>query len=194
MNNDSGKPIQLLRNIPTIDWETAGQYVKFDSKTTWQASEYQLIETCKTFVHTRQSDVQILDIIVRLHALPNSIAFQGNIGLGYYAAEMEHRKTADSKDRIGESEVNGQESEWGTLCGIVGNTAVGIAILPHPANGKTLFIAEDVSIGYLLAQTQPFTLGPNKMLTLKYRVLIYVGDLFTIDLSESYQKYTSSDV
>ena len=106
---------------------------------------------------------------------------------------MEHRKAADSSGRIGESEVNGQEAEWVTLCGIVSNTAVGVAILSHPDNGQTLFRAEDAYLGYLLAQTQPFSLNANATRTLKYRVLIYIGDLFTVDISNYYQNYFPSN-
>ena len=190
-NDESGKPGQLHQSSSALEWEKSETFVKFVSKTTWQESNHELKKTCKTIVSPRQNSVQILDMIVCLHAQSNPIVFEDNIGLGYYAVEMEHRKTTDSNGRIGESEMNGQESEWGTLCGIVGNTAVGLAILPHQANGKTMFYAEDAYLGYLFAQTQPFTLDTNKTLTLKYRVIIYVGDLFTIDLSEYYHKYTS---
>ncbi len=194
VKDDKRQSIVRHRSASTLDWETSEKFVKFISQTTWQVSNHVLIETCKTVVHPRQSDVQILDFIVDLHAPTHPISIEEDIGLGYYAVEMEHRKAADSDGRIGESEVNGQESEWVTLYGITGNTVVGLAIFPHPENGKTTLLVEDAYLGYLFAQTQPFTLDVNAMRTLKYRVIIYVGDLFTIEISEYYHKYTRSDV
>ena len=124
-----------------------------------------------------------------LQTYTRPITFVDDLGLGYYAAEMEHRKTANSDGRLGETEVNQQPSQWATLCGIISNTTVGLAILPHPTNGQTFFLAEDIYQGYLLARTPHFTLNANTKQTLKYRVVIYVGDLFTIDLSEYYDNY-----
>ena len=137
----------------------------------------------------------MLDLTVILHASANLIAFKGEIGLGYHAVEMEHRKAANASGKIGESEVNGQESEWATLCGIAGDTAIGVAILPHPTNGQTVFLAEDAYQGFLFAQTALFSLNANEKQELNYRILIYLGDLFTFDVWDYYQNYlTSNDV
>ena len=142
-------------------------------------------------MHPRQTEVQVLDIEILLHAPSSPLEFRDNIGLGYLAVEMEHRKAADADGRIGESEVNGKASAWGTLCGLTAaeQEAVGVAILPHPSNDETVFFAEDASFGFLFAQTTPFTVNAGETHTLKYRVLAYTGDLFTFDVWGYHQDY-----
>ena len=172
----------------------AADSARFSFVTTWKNSAKPLlIETCKTEVHPRQTEVQILDIELSLHAPSHPLEFAENIGLSCLAAEMEYRKAANADGRIGESEVNGNISAWGTLCGLTTaeQEVVGVAIFPHPSNGDTTFFAADASFGYLFAQVAPFTVRTDTTHTLKYRVLAYVGDLFTVDLSEYYQDYTN---
>lgn len=173
----------------------AADSARFSIVTTWKKSaEPFLIETCETEVHTRQTEVQMLDIAISLHAPSHSLEFAENIGLRCLAAEMEYRKASNADGRIGESEVNGNQSAWGTLCGLTAaeQEVVGVAIFPHPSNGDTVFLAEDASFGYLFAQAAPFTVETDTTHTLKYRVLAYVGDLFTVDLWEYYQDYTNT--
>lgn len=194
VSNENGKPIELCRSTPTIDRENskaaAGESAKFVSKSTWEAANSVLTEICEVIVYPLQNDVRILDLIVILHATSIPIKLEGKIGLSYQAVEMEHRKAANANGKIGESEVNEQESEWATLCGINGDTAIGVAILPHPANGQTLFLAEDAYQGSLFAQMASFTLNANENRELNYRVLIYLGDLFTFNVWDYYQNYS----
>ncbi|RKU24424.1 hypothetical protein C6503_00865 [Candidatus Poribacteria bacterium] len=177
-----------------ITRDTEADSARFSIVTTWRNSaEPLLIETWTTEIHPRQTEVQVLDIAISLQAPSSSLKFAENIGLSCLTAEMEYRKSANADGRIGESEVNGDISAWGTLCGLTTaeQEAVGIAIFPHPSNGDTTFLAEDASFGYLFAQATPFTADANTTHTLKYRVLAYTGDLFTVDLWEYYQDYTS---
>ena len=178
-----------------ITRDTAANSARFSILTTWKNSaEPLLIETYTTEIHPRQTEVQMLDIAISLHAPSHSLEFAENVGLSCLTAEMEYRKTANADGRIGESEVNGNISAWGTLCGLTTaeQEAVGVAIFPHPSNGDTTFLAEDASFGYLFAQTAPFTIDTDTTHALKYRVLAYSGDLFTVDLWEYYQDYTST--
>ncbi|MDE0086537.1 MAG: PmoA family protein [Candidatus Poribacteria bacterium] len=197
VNDDYAKPIKLQRSNPAFDRETfrssaTEESVKFVSKTTWEAANPVLTEICKVTAYPLQNNVRILDLTVILHAASNPITFEGEIGLGYHAVEMEHRKAANASGKIGESEVNGQESEWATLCGINSDAAIGVAILPHPKNGQTVFLAEDAYQGFLFPQTAPFSLNANEKRELNYRVLIYLGDLFTIDVLDYYEDYIDS--
>ena len=174
--------------------DTEADSARFSLVTTWKKSaEPLLIETCKIEVHPRQTEGQVLDIELSLHAPIHPLEFAENIGLSCLAAEMEYRKAANADGRIGESEVNGNISAWGTLCGLTAaeQEAVGVAIFPHPSNGDTTFLAADASFGYLFAQAAPFTVRTDTTHTLKYRVLAYVGDLFTVDLWKYYQDYKS---
>lgn len=165
----------------------------FTIVTTWQAQKPTLIETLTTKVHPRQTEVQVIDIEIALHAPTTSLAFAGNIGVGYDAVEMEYRKAMNANGRIGESEVDGHVSVWGTLCGITATeqAGVGVAIFPHPTNGETTFFADDASFGFLFAQAAPFTVEAGATHTLKYSVLAYIGDLFTIDVWQYHQDYVS---
>jgi hypothetical protein len=164
---------------------------EFTITTTWRAQEPLLIETLTTQVHPRQTETQVLDIEISLHAPTTSLEFAGNTGVGYYAIEMEYRKAFDADGRIGESEVNGKTSAWGTFSGITTaeQNAVGVAIFPHQSNGETTFFAKDALFGFLFAQTAPFTVDAGETRTLKYRVLVYVGDLFTVDVWQYHQNY-----
>ena len=164
---------------------------EFTVTTTWRAEEPLLIETLKTQVHRHHDEVLVLDIEVSLHAPTTLLEFAGNIGVGYYATEMEYRKAYNANGRMGESEVNGKTSAWGTLSGITTaeQNAIGVAIFPHSSNGETTFFAEDASFGFLFAEAAPFTVDTGETHSLKYRVLVYVGDLFTVDVWQYYEDY-----
>ena len=162
------KVIELDKNI--IRKPESSDVFRIVSETTYQVSNAVLIKTLQIDVLTIRNDVRILDMKVVLQALSKPIELVGDIGLSYYAIEMEHRKTANADAKIGEAEVNRTQSKWGTLCGIVDNTAIGLAICPHPANGLTQFIAEDVYHGYLLAKTPSLIINPDENRILSYRV------------------------
>ncbi len=189
-------------NGEQLDWEslTASREVStgehseaFTVVTRWADSESEpvLIETCTIDAHPRQTDVQMVDLAVTLSAVTTSLEFSGDVGLGYSPVDMEYRKAADANSRLGASEVNGNKSVWGTLSGVTTgeHNTVGIAILPHPTNGETVFLAEDVSAGFLFAQSVPFKVSVGLERTLKYRVIAYVGDLFTVDIWEYHHDY-----
>lgn len=173
--------------MPSIG-ETSGEFMIV---TTWHAQEPLLRETLTAQVQPHQTEAQVLDVEIALHAPTTSLEFAGNTGFGYYAVEMEYRRAMNADGRIGESEVNGQVSVWGTLCGITATEqkGVGVAIFPHPGNGETTFFAEDASFGFLFAQAAPFTVDAGETHTLKYRVLAYIGDLFTVDVWQFHQNY-----
>ena len=168
--------------------EKAGEYTLF---TTWDPSQPLLVKACTLLVHPRQPKVQMVDIAIALYAPKTSLEFAGNIGLGCHTVEMEYRKATDANGRIGELAVNGKRSVWGTLSGITTaeQNTVGVAIFPHPTNGETTFLAEDASFGFLFAEAVPFKVNVGVTRTLKYRVLAYVGDLFTVDMWQHYQDY-----
>lgn len=173
------------------DSDLSGECVELIDNTIWKGSNIEIVERFRTTVHSSINNVRVIDITIEIHSDTPPLTFKENIGLGYAAAEMEHRKSANADGKIGELEVNQQTSKWATLCGISSNTAVGLAIFPNPINGETSFLAEDAYQGYLLAQTPQFILEVGTTQTLNYRVVIYVGDLFTIDLSEYYDNYIS---
>ncbi len=152
--------------------------------TRYGATEPLLIETFTTKVYPRQTDVQVLDIEVSLHAPTTSLEVAGNTGLACRTVEMEYRKASDADGRLGESEVNGNTSVWGTIAGITTaeQNAVGVAIFPYPTNGETTFFADDTSYGFLFTQVAPFTVAAGATHILRYRVLAYIGDLFTFDV------------
>lgn len=178
------------QRIPSVG-ETSGE---FTIVTTWRAQEPLLIETLTAQVQPRQTEAQVLDIEVSLHTPTTSLEFAGNTGIGYYAVEMEYRRAMNADGRIGESEVNGGVSVWGTLCGITAaeQEGIGVAIFPHPENGETTFFAEDASFGFLFAQATPFSVEAGETHVLKYRVLAYIGDLFTVDVWQFHEDYIGS--
>ena len=184
---------QFNRQVLSRKRVAASDWFSIDS--TWEdASGPFLIETYRVEVHPRQDEVQIVDIRISLRAPNRSLELTGDVGLGYHAVEMEHRKAVDADTRMGELEISGKVSAWGTLSGLTAaqQTPVGVAIFPHPANGETTFFAEDAAFGYLFAQAAPFVVSTAMARTLKYRILAYTGDLFTVDVDRYYQDYTNT--
>lgn len=197
--DECGKQIHLQRNAPTLKWElydldSNNKCFRLVNNTTYVESDIELEESYHIIVHPNKNNVRLLDITIGLQTNIHPIKLKEIYGLGFYTTEMEHRKTANSDGRLGEIEVNQKSSEWATLCGITENTAVGLAIIPHPTNGETIFHAEDAYQGYLLAQTIHSSIEAHSTLTLNYRVAIYVGDLFTIDISDYYEKYAQQEI
>ena len=167
----------------------SNEILKIISHTTWIDSDVVLMEAIEINVKPVKNDLRILDLNVVLQAKAKEIFFDDDIGLSYSAVEMEYRKTANANGQIGEVEVNHNESQWATLCGIVANTAVGVAICPHPENGLTQFLVEDAYQGLLFAKTTTFKLSAGEERSLRYRVLVYLGDLFTFDIDEYYSEF-----
>lgn len=191
VKDKNGNTSPIKQKVTEIDKEIlrkseSSNVFRIVSETTYQVSNAVLINTLQIDVPLIRNDVRILDMKVVLKALSKPIELVGDIGLSYYAVEMEHRKSANADTKIGEAEVNRTVSKWGTLCGIVDNTAIGLVICPHPENGPTQFIAEDVYQGFLLAKTPTLIINPHENRVLSYRVLIYLGDLFTFDVGEYY--------
>lgn len=187
--NENGNTSTIKQKGTTLDRESIRESIsskafRIVGETTYQVSDAVLINAFQIDIQPIRNDVRILDMKVVLQALSKPIELVGDIGLSYYAVEMEHRKTANADAKIGEAEVNRTESKWGTLCGIVDNTAIGLAICPHLANGPTQFIAEDLYQGFLFAKTPSLIIDPQENRELIYRVLIYLGDLFTFDVGE----------
>ena len=92
---------------------------------------------------------------------------------------MEYRKAANADGRIGESEVNGNASVWGTIAGITTaeQNAVGVAIFPHRMNRETTFFADDTSYGFLFAQATPFTVDAGATRSLRYRTSLLTSGI-----------------
>lgn len=191
VKNDNGNASPIKQKVTNIDKKiirkpNSSDAFRIVSETTYQVSDAGLKNSYQVDIQPIRDNVRILDMKVELQSLSKPIELVGDTGLSYFAVEMEHRKIANADGKIGEAEVNRTESKWGTLCGIVDNTAIGLVICPHPANGPTQFIAEDIYQGFLLAKTPSLTINPQENRVLRYRVLIYLGDLFTFDVGEHY--------
>ena len=192
--NVNRNPVELNKISSLIDKTTSNisclkDAEAFVNSITWESSEVIILQTSKITVYPFQDDVRIIDLSVEMSTNSDILLFENGLGLSYNAVEMEHRKVADSEGRIGESEVNGKEAEWGTLCGITNDTPVGMAILPDSSNGKTIFHSVDTHRGYLSAQYSPLTLKPDEKQSFNFRILVYLGDLFTFDVQKHYSKY-----
>ncbi len=189
VKNNNGNASPIKQKVTEIDKKIirkskASDVFRIVSETTYQLADAELKISYQVDIRPIRDNVRILDMKVVLQSLSKPLELVGDTGLSYFAVEMEHRKIANADGKIGEAEVNSTESKWGTLCGIVDNTAIGLVICPHPANGPTQFIAEDVYQGFLLAKTPSLIINPHQNQVLSYRVLIYLGDLFTFDVDE----------
>jgi hypothetical protein len=157
-----------------------------------------LEETRHVTVHQPQPDYQAIDFQFDLRAQATDVVMgtpPAYHGLCYRAGEMEYRKVVNAESRLGESEVNGRASKWCALNGVVSDEAIGVAIFDHPSNSRhpTQFFAMDDAFGFIstsFAYDEPYTIPAGETLSLKYRVLVYLGDLFTFDLWACYEAYT----
>ncbi len=192
IGNVNGKKLDQQELTRERTLSLAENSEKFAISTTWNNQQPLLIVTLTTKVYPQQTEVQVLDIEATLHAPTTSLEFTRNTGLGARTIEMEYRKTFNADGRIGETEVNGHKSAWGALSGITATqqNAVGIALLPHPTNAETSFFADDTAYGFLFAEATPFTVDAKATHTLRYRLLAYIGDLFTFDVWKSHNDYT----
>lgn len=187
-------PVELTKITSSLDKTPSNisclkDVVEFTNSITWESSEVILLQTCKITVYPLQDDHRKIDLSIEMSSDSDTLLFEDGLGLNYNAVEMEHRKVADSEGRIGESEVNGKEADWGTLCGVTSDTAVGSAILPDPSNGKTVFHSVDTQRGFLSAQYSPLTLKPDEKQAFNFRFLVYLGDLFTFDVQKHFTQY-----
>ena len=194
LKDKNNQSINLYRKDIVLEAESPNstantEAVKFICKTTWNQSNLKLIETCKVTLYPSDHDLRILDLSFDLYSTTDTIRFEEDIKLSYFAPETEHRKSMSAFGGIGESEVDGREAEWVTICCILEDVAIGLSILPNPDNGSTFFNVEDTYQGFLSANTRPSTLKVNQKQVFNYRVLIYLGDLFTFDVEDQYNKY-----
>ena len=84
-----------------ITRDTEASSARFSIVTTWKDSaEPSLIETYTIEVHPRQTEMQLVDIELSLHAPRTPLEFAGDIGLGCLAVEMEHRKAVNADTRM----------------------------------------------------------------------------------------------
>ena len=154
-------------------------------------------ELCQIKVHQPQEDRQLIDLQFDLHAQTQDVSIgvsPESQGLCIRGTEMEYRKVTNSECSIGQSEVSGKAGKWCSLNGVLSDEAIGMAIFDHPSNLRhpTPFLALDDAIGFVstaLAYAEPHTVAAGETLTLKYRVVVYLGDLFTFDLWECYDEY-----
>ncbi len=189
--NIKRNPVKLTKITDLIN-QTPSEIedvVEFTNSVIWESSELKLLQTNNIYLYPLQDGVRIIDLSVEMSTNSDTLLFEDGLGLSYNAVDMEHRKVADSEGRIGESEVNGKEADWGTLCGIINDTPVGSAILPDNSNGKTVFHSVDTQRGYLSAQYSPLTLNPDVKQAFNFRFLVYLGDLFTFDVQKHFTKY-----
>jgi hypothetical protein len=158
-------------------------------------------ETAYITVYQPQPEGQAIDFEFQLRAQSTDVVMgtpPAYHGLCYRAVDLEYRKVINSESRIGESEVKGASAKWCTLNGILADEAVGIAIFDHPSNLRhpTRFFATDGAFGFIstsFAYDVPYTIPAGDTLRLKYRVYLYRGDLFTVDLWACYEAYTNKE-
>ena len=184
-------PIELTKITDSIDQTPSDieDVVEFTNSIIWESSKLNIHQTINATVYPFQDDVRIIDLSVEMSTDSDTLLFKDGLGLSYNTVEMEHKKVADSEGRIGEAEVNGKEADWATLGGITSDTAIGGAILPDNANGKTVFHSVDTYRGYLSARYSPMTLNPDEEQSFYFRFLVYLGDLFTFDVQKHFTQY-----
>jgi hypothetical protein len=154
-------------------------------------------ETAYITVYQPQPEGQAIDFEFQLRAQSTDVVMgtpPAYHGLCYRAVDLEYRKVINSESRIGESEVKGASAKWCTLNGILADEPVGIAIFDHPSNLRypTRFFATDGAFGFIsasFAYDASYTIPAGETLGLKYRVHLYCGDLFTLDLWACYEEY-----
>ena len=154
-------------------------------------------ELCQIRVHQPQEDRQLIDLQFNFRAQSRDVSIgvsPESQGLCFRGAEMEYRKVTNSEYSIGQSEVGGKASKWCSLNGVLSDEAIGVAMFDHPSNlwHPTPFLALDDAIGFVstsFAFAKPHTIAAGETLTLSYRIVIYLGDLFTFDLWTCYDEY-----
>ena len=101
-NNRAQYPPGICFVLGTVNGERQAAYERkptlaeaaeeFAIVTTSGVPEPLLTETFTTKVHLRQTEIQVLDIQISLHAPTTPLEIAGNTGLACRAVEMEYRK------------------------------------------------------------------------------------------------------
>lgn len=154
-------------------------------------------EICRTRVYQPQEDRQLIDLEYNFCAQSRDVSINSSSesqGLCLRGAEMEYRKVTNSEYSIGQSEVSGKAGKWCSLNGVLSDEAIGVAIFDHPSNlgHPAPFYALDETVGFVstsFAYAKPHTITAGETLTLKYRIVVYLGDLFTFNLRNYYDEY-----
>ncbi len=154
-------------------------------------------ETCYVTVHQPQLNQQIIDFQFSLEAQSSDVSLAPPCetqGLCCRMAEMEYRKVTNSDGCIGESEVSGKVAKWCSLNGVLSNEVAGVAIFNHPSNLRhpASFMVLDDAFGFMSAVftgDEPHLISAGETLTLNYRLIVYLGDIFTFDLWTCYEEY-----
>ena len=152
-------------------------------------------EVCCIRVHRPQQDRQLIDLQFNFLAQSRDVSIgvsPESQGLCFRGAEMEYRKVTNSEYSIGQSEVSGKAGKWCSLNGVLSDEAIGVAIFDHPSNvgHPTPFFALDDAIGFVsTSYAFPHIIAAGETLTLSYRIVVYLGDLFTFDLGTCYDEY-----
>ena len=154
-------------------------------------------ELCRIWVHRPQEDRQLIDLQFNLLAQSRDVSIgvsPESQGLCFRGAEMEYRKVTNSEYSIGQSEVSGKAGKWCSLNGVLSDEAIGVAMFDHPSNPghPNPFFALDHAIGCVstsFAHAKPHTIAAGETVALSYRIVVYLGDLFTFDLWTCYDEY-----
>ena len=98
----------------------------------------------------------------------------------------------DSAGRSGCDAINEQVADWVDYSGSLGEHALGIAVMNHPANLPTLFRAR----AYGFFGPSPFFAADHRLpagerLLFRYRVVVHDGDASAVDLPRLFDEFRS---
>jgi hypothetical protein len=174
-------------------------------------SEREMAEETQSYTFSGDARTRTIDCEYRIYATTGPVVI-GDTKEGTFAIRLAPELSAprdhmlDSEGRHGEKEIWGKRANWVSYSGTIGGMPVGIAVFDSPASFRhpTTWMAR----AYGLVAANPFgvraftrdnsrdgswTIPEGESLRLRYRVLIYDGELTPGELARRYGAYTVAE-
>jgi hypothetical protein len=187
--------------------EAKGTRIVFVDVCFWQRPESKpiILDTRRIVITVPNENLRFIDFEINLQPLTDIQIQKTNHSL--FSARVVPELSVNSggtlinaEGKTGEKGTWGVASPWCDYAGSRNGVTEGIAILQHPHNRwfPSKWFTRDY--GFFsptpmnwLEDDQPFKLGKDEILTLRYRVVIHAGDAKTTDINGLFKQYTSDE-
>ena len=202
---------ERIRPIEIKDYKSSEEYGLLETVSLWESPETgPILEQTQKNVFRYDEDSRIIDFDITLKALNIPVTFEdtkeGAIGLRVHRDMTEQFGSGEYVNADGfETEANvwGKRSKWVALRSKIGDEPIIIAFMFRPdshnsppfwhARGYGCFAVNPFSgrAAYSLGKEPPLitSMYPGDSIELKYRVLIYSGELTKEQIELQYNKY-----
>ena len=184
-----------------------GSRVVITDECIWQrpGADSPLKDSRRITITAPSKDMRQIDFDITLETLMDVVVLKNNHSLfaARVAADISVKNGGvmiNAEGDRGETATFGKRSAWIDYYGKRGNAIEGIAILQHPSNIGFPFPWFTRDYGFISPtpfywppdNSESFSFRKGEKTTLRYRVLIHVGDHRTADIAGEFEKYKNN--